>query len=154
MLVLTKRKRQTMSAHPCILLHIRAIAQLCSACWTPVLTKKRRATMASHHCILLRSTAIRELRTACWTRADREQADNDGGTPLHLAAQHGHQWVVQYLLDAGADAFCCTSRPVIWYFCLLLQRHPIFGCKSRGRNAGNHQVLFLIVSGGISLKLH
>ena len=35
--------------------------------------------------------------------ADKENANHDGSTPSHFAAEQGHRAVVHCLLDAGAD---------------------------------------------------
>jgi len=36
-------------------------------------------------------------------KADINVKDNDGSTPLHLAAQYGHLSVVEYLVNQKAD---------------------------------------------------
>jgi ankyrin repeat protein len=39
----------------------------------------------------------------CEQGADKEARDNDGQTPLELAAERGHLPVVQYLCEQGVD---------------------------------------------------
>ncbi|XP_066065153.1 protein phosphatase 1 regulatory subunit 12C-like, partial [Chamaea fasciata] len=41
--------------------------------------------------------------------ADVNQADNEGWTPLHVAAACGCRQIAQYLLEHGADAAAVTS---------------------------------------------
>ena len=45
-----------------------------------------------------------DVRTELDGGADVMSRDEDGGTPLHGAAQHGTSANIQPLLDAGADA--------------------------------------------------
>ena len=59
----------------------------------------------------------------------------DGSTPLHTAAIHGHVEVVKYLLSCGADLGLCTkvSHTLhwrdIWTFALG-QKGLMFGLSS------------------------
>jgi len=47
-------------------------------------------------------------------KAEMDSTDNDGDTPLHIAAENGHEQVVQALLEKGAAVnmvgWCRLSR--------------------------------------------
>ena len=48
-------------------------------------------------------TIVKILHT--WFHAELESQDEEGNTPLHLAAMNGHHDVVVYLLDRGAEVY-------------------------------------------------
>ena len=67
----------------------------------PVLTKRRQTMTAPHRCMLLLAEPSGSSKLVADAGADKEKANNEGATPLHVAAQR-NQAVIKWLLD-GAD---------------------------------------------------
>ena len=71
-----------------------------------MLTKIMPSIAVQHHCTLQLGTAILML-SVIWhlveVGADQDQADNQGATPLCIAAHNGHLDVVRHLVEVGAD---------------------------------------------------
>ena len=46
---------------------------------------------------------MEKAKRAIENGADVNAKDDDGGTPLHLASENGHEAIVSLLLEKGAD---------------------------------------------------
>ena len=56
----------------------------------------------------IRQVGARRL-AACLSGPSPHGQDDDGETPLHMAAEHGHAKTFQMLLDEGADVILLTD---------------------------------------------
>lgn len=58
---------------------------------------------------LTRATSTFIVRFLVENGADKDQTDNNGATPLSVAAQSGHLDIVQFLVEVGAEKM--VQRP-------------------------------------------
>ena len=43
-------------------------------------------------------------------KVDIDEKNDDGDTPIHIAAQMGKTWLVEYLFKRGADIYIANNR--------------------------------------------